>query len=79
MTVEPPFAPSDYYSCDFIGKGDGVVLFKLGKMYGHPESDLNRRIFNLFLLFASCCVSITNNGTNIQPSTQQSFLFTLHM
>jgi hypothetical protein len=27
--------------------------------------------FLLFLLFASCCISMTNNGTYIQPSTQQ--------
>jgi hypothetical protein len=26
-------------------------------------------------LFASCCISITNNDTNIQQSTQQYFLF----
>jgi hypothetical protein len=24
-------------------------------------------------------MNISNNGTNIQPSTQQSFLFTLHV
>jgi hypothetical protein len=51
----------------------------LGLKLWNRSQEIGQTLQNLFLLFASCCVSMTNNGTYIQPSTQQSLLITLHV
>jgi hypothetical protein len=35
--------------------------------------------YNFFIYIVCILLSKYNNGTNIQPSTRQSFLFTLHV